>query len=149
MRNESCLGRVFAFPKSIIFWCLFVLLINQISTQIENETFETAFGLDTQSMDNKESIYPESNENVGQIPSIETQSEVVDLNEGGNNYGDNDETEKGIEEVPASGIDDDPEKKNKPEDEIAISHGLSGKMAGRKIGKYVRYGKYNIRYQWA
>ncbi|XP_043516783.1 protein mesh isoform X1 [Frieseomelitta varia] len=139
MRYEFCLGRVFAFPKSVIFWCLFVLLINQISTQIENETFENAFGLDTQSMDNKESIYAESNENIGQIPSIETQSEVVDLNEGGHNYGDNDETEIGIEEVPASGIDDDPDQKNKPEDEIAISHGLSGKMAGRKIGKYVRY----------
>ena len=100
-------------------------------------------------MDNKESIYAESNENIGQIPSIETQSEVVDLNEGGNNYGDNDETEKGIEEVPASGIDDDPDQENKPGDEIAISHGLSGKMAGKKIGKYVRYGKYNTRYQWA
>ncbi|KAK1121815.1 hypothetical protein K0M31_010127 [Melipona bicolor] len=139
MRNEFCLDRVFAFPKSVVFWCLFVLSINQISTQIENETFENAFGLNTQSMDNKESIYAESNENIGQIPSIETQSEVVDLNEGGNNYGDNDETEKGIEVVPASRIDDDPDEKNKPKDEIAISHGLSGKMAGRKIGKYVRY----------
>ena len=142
MRNEFCLERVFAFPKSVIFSCLFVLLINQTSGQIENETFENAFGLDTQSMDNKESIYEESNENIGQIPSLETQSEVVDLNEGGNNYGDNDETEKGVEEVPASRIDDDPDQKNK--DEIAISHGLSGKMAGRKTGKYVRYGKYNI-----
>ncbi|XP_076484007.1 protein mesh isoform X2 [Bombus vancouverensis nearcticus] len=82
MRNEFCIG-VFAFPKSIVFCCLLLLLSSQISAQTENESFENAFGLDeTQSMDNKKSN-AESNKYTGQISPIRKQSlsGQVDVNE--------------------------------------------------------------------
>lgn len=139
MRNESYLGRVFAFPKLIVFWCLLVLLTSHISAQVENETFESVFGLDR--LDNKESTYPEINKNTGQIYPIETQdlSEVVDLNRDGDDYKEG--MEKGAEDVPDN-TSDNHDEKNIPEGKIMSSSGFSKKMIGRKNEKYVRYGKY-------
>lgn len=139
MRNESYLGRVFAFPKLIVFWCLLVLLTSHISAQVENETFESVFGLDR--LDNKESMYPEINKNTGQISPIETQdlSEVVDLIKDEDDHKEG--TETGAEDVPAS-TNDNPDEKNIPEGKIMSSSGFSKKMIGKKNEKYVRYGKY-------
>lgn len=133
---------VFAFPKSIVFSCLLLLLSSQISAQIENESFENAFGRDeTQSMDNKRSI-AESNKYTGQISPIRKQSlsGQVDVNEDGGNHDDKDETRKGVEEVSFNAVDNS-DQRNKPEDEITLSDDFSDKIAGRKNGKYARYGR--------
>lgn len=135
MRNESYLGRVFAFPKLIVFWCLLVLLTSHISAHVENETFESVFRLDRQ--DNKEPYWMIKED----ISPIETQelSEVVDLNRDADDHKEG--MEKGAEDAPAS-TSDNPDEKNIPEGKIMSSSGFSKKMIGRKNEKYVRYGKY-------
>ncbi|XP_012242404.1 protein mesh-like [Bombus impatiens] len=139
MRNEFCIG-VFAFPKSIVFCCLLLLLSSQISAQTENESFENAFDLDeTQSMDNKKSN-AESNKYTGQISPIRKQSlsGQVDVNEDEGNHDDKDETKKGVEEVSFNAVNNS-DQKNKPENEITLSDGFSEKIAGRRNRKYARY----------
>lgn len=141
MRNEFCIG-VFAFPKSIVFCCLLLLLSSQISAQTENESFENAFDLDeTQSMDNKKSN-AESNKYTGQISPIRKQSlsGQVDVNEDEGNHDDKDETKKGVEEVSFNAVNNS-DQKNKPENEITLSDGFSEKIAGRRNRKYARYGR--------
>lgn len=141
MRNEFCIG-VFAFPKSIVFCCLLLLLSSQISAQTENESFENAFGLDeTQSMDNKKSI-AESNKYTGQISPIRKQSlsGQVDVNENGGDHDDKDEKKKRVEEFSFNAANNS-DQKNKPENEITLSDDFSDKIVGRKNGKYARYGR--------
>lgn len=135
MRNEVRPGRIFGSSRSIVALCSFLLLLtSRISGQIEKETFESAFGLDeVDSADNKEPFHAKSNENHVDVleKSPETLSEVEDLNEGENNH------DEGKREEASPDNEPQPE----PKGEIAVSEGISGRMAEEKSGKYVRYGE--------
>lgn len=145
MRNEFRLDRVLRSSRSIaVSCCLLFLLTTRISAQIDNETFERAFGLiEPESTENKESLYTESNGNHADVTEKKepgAPSEVEDLIEGENNH----EEETG-EEVPP---DTDKELKNEPKAEVTISRGIAGRIAEEKTGKYVRYGK-SFDIEWA
>lgn len=136
MRNVSHFN-VFAIPKSIFFWCFLFLLTSQISAQIKNETFESAFGLDDNQF--KELIFPENDENNEQISpkdAFNSLSEVVDLNKDRINYNEKSEEEK--EEVPI--VDDNSKQEQNTVKKEITDNGLSVKSD--LAAKYVRYGKY-------
>ncbi|XP_392408.3 protein mesh isoform X2 [Apis mellifera] len=133
MRNVSHLS-VFAIPKFIFFWCFIFLLTSQVSVQIENETFASAFKLDD--IQSKELISPEYNENYKQISpkeAFDNLSEQMDLNKDIIDYNEKSEEEKG--EVPIN-VDDNSKQQNAINEGI-ISYGLSTKNDA--AGKYVRY----------
>lgn len=134
MRNVSYLN-VFAIPKFIFFWCVLFLLTSQVSVQIENETFASAFKLDD--IQSKELISPEYNEYNKQISSeFDNLSEQIDFNKDIIDYNEKSEEEK--EEVPIN-VDDNSKQQNTINKEI-ISYGLTTKTD--PASKYVRYGKY-------
>ncbi|CAK9825077.1 Protein mesh [Anthophora retusa] len=155
MRNEPSISRIFATSTLIVRWCLLLLLATRISGQTENEIFENAFGLDEPAFtENGESIFTESGENNSKVTDektvcwkcilirISSVSEVEDLNDGKDPEGnvwkhmtDNGE-EKKEEEGP---VVINNEGKIESKDELTYSQGLSGKMAGEKSEKYVRY----------
>lgn len=131
MRNVSYLT-VFPIPKSIFFWCILFLLTSQVSVQIENETFASAFKLDD--IQSKELISPEYNENNKQISNeaFDNLSEQMDLYKDRINYNEKSEEEKG--EVPIN-VDDNFKQQNTVNEEIISSK-------SNPAAKYVRYGKY-------
>ncbi|XP_034194646.2 sushi domain containing 2 mesh isoform X1 [Osmia lignaria lignaria] len=139
MRNKLRPDRVSGFAKSILVGCfLLSILIVRISAQIDNETFENAFGLDeTEFPDNQESIYTGSNTDDEKVEAQNPLSEVENLNggEGGNNE---DDVKEVNGDVPAN-VNENSGQENNAKKEISVSHGISGKMAGGKSEKYVRY----------
>ncbi|XP_076619313.1 sushi domain containing 2 mesh isoform X1 [Colletes latitarsis] len=134
MRNGVRLDRVFEFSKSIVFGCVLLLLASRISAQVENKTFESAFGLkDIESTENNEPFHTENNADLSVNKSSKIVSETEDLNAGEDHH----DEEKPDE--PPSEIDNPTGSKIEPKEEIAISNDINGKMAGGKIAKFVRY----------
>lgn len=143
MRNELRLDRISISPKSLLFWCACLLLTSRISAQTENETFENAFGLhETPFAESKESINNENHENpVPPEDMVHSLSEVADLNQGEGNHLSHVKDEEEKVDAGANHIDDTFEGKNEGKDEVVFSGDFSGKIAGEKNGKYVRYGE--------
>ncbi|CAL7945198.1 unnamed protein product [Xylocopa violacea] len=124
MRNEPSLDRDFPSLRSIIFWCILLLLSSPISVQIMAHPCDDTFEYD---------------EDMCNDGSYELQSlpETEDLN-GGNNYEDSLEVEeeKG-DEVPQS--DDIFEERNEAKEEVSYPQNIAGKIAGGKSEEHMRY----------
>lgn len=142
MRNKLRPDRVSGFAKSILVGCfLLSVLIVRTSGQIDNETFENAFGLDeTEFPDNQEPIYTGSNTDDEKVEAEDPQSEVEDLNEDGGGGNNQDDAKEVNGDVPAN-ANQNSGQENDAKEEVSVSHGISGKMAGGKSEKYVRYGE--------
>ncbi|XP_076767109.1 sushi domain containing 2 mesh isoform X1 [Xylocopa sonorina] len=133
MRNGLSLDRVLPSPKSILSWCVLLLLVSRTSAQVYDKTFEDAFGLNKdQSTESKEIV--NQNDNTSWRPL----SELDDLNESDGNYGG--KQKNGKEEVDGTPPNSYAfEKKEGAKDQIAVFQGITGKIAGEKSEKYVRY----------
>lgn len=138
MRNEHRLVRVLSFSKLTILWCILLSSAGRISGQIENKTFENAFGLDSAEL--SESRGPacvEGNDTTWKEKGMclaEAVDEVEDLNE-------KEWKKEGKAEEVADSVDNVPKEGNGVEDGVTFSRGPIGKKSG-KFAQYVRYGEY-------
>ncbi|XP_054014775.1 protein mesh isoform X2 [Hylaeus anthracinus] len=120
--------RAFHFARPIVLGCILISLVSRISAQIENQAFENAYGLNDENVSTNidDAFETEINESSAVPSSAEVFSEAEDLA----NVEDDQDEEKSDPPSPL---------KNEPKEEIAVSKGISGRIAGEKSGKYVRY----------
>lgn len=140
--SRKKLDCIFASPKRIVLLaCLFSFLMPHASTaQIENKTFESAFGLisresfeEHNSWENGSPTHAEEAEipiEAEDLAEEETDLTPVEKSDG---------EENPIPVLPRT--ENDFTAKSEPESKSHAVETLSGKMADEKNGKYVRYGK--------
>ncbi|KAG7203627.1 hypothetical protein KM043_013662 [Ampulex compressa] len=139
MQDEHRLGCIFRSSAAIVFICALSLLSREILAQYENDTFESAFGLnEAEALDNKDTVDDANVAGIKEQPQV--LSEVEDLGKGAN---DRTHTDEGVEEniphEPLSGTGDTFDYKNVAVEESDIPETISTQMTNKKSGKYVRY----------
>lgn len=138
--SRKKLDCIFALPKWVLlFVCLLSLTPSDVIAQNENETFESAFGLNS-----RESIENENAGNNGLSHAKEAET-PLELEELGEKEKDLTPIEKKDDEENLVQVLPETEntfslKESSVESSPAVRR-ISGKMADEKNGKYVRYGK--------
>lgn len=137
MRIGGRVDRVFGFSRSIVLGCVLITLLTwEVSGQVEEETFEKAFGLkETGFKENNESLLAPTNANHLSIELLEPILDVENLNVDENG---NPRVEETTNEIPPNV---EPSSKNDPKEDVKNPISLSSKIHGKLSGKYVRYGK--------